>query len=361
MDFKDILKSMSERIEKLKDQIRTEEATKNSLIMPFIQALGYDIFNPMEVVPEYCADIGETASGIKKGEKVDYAIIQNGCPIILIECKWHGEKMEYHNDQLFRYFHTSKAKFGILTNGIIYQFFTDLDEANKMDTTPFLEMDMLNLRDNIVEEVKKFQKSYFNIEQAFNSASELKYNSQIKRIFSKQLNEPEESFIRFFAGQVYQGRITEKILTQFAPLVKKSLSQYIADQVTDRLQNALVKEEEVRKQSVIEQELPNVQEEPKVVTTQEEMEAFLLVKTILRSTVDSARLSYKDTQNYLGILLDGNSRKTICRIWLNGQKKYISFIDDNKKDVKFEIASLDDIYMHEETLIKAVKDFEVPV
>jgi len=361
MDFKDILKNMSERIEKLKDQIKTEEATKNALIMPFIQALGYDVFNPMEVVPEYCADIGETASGIKKGEKVDYAIMKDGCPIILIECKWHGEKMEYHNDQLFRYFHTSKAKFGVLTNGIIYQFFTDLDEANKMDSTPFLEMDMLNLRDNIVEEVKKFQKSYFNIEQAFNSASELKYNSQIKKIFSKQIAEPDETFIKFFAGQVYPGRLTEKILSQFAPLVKKSLNQYITDQVTDRLQNALVKEEEVRKQSVVEQELPNVQEESKVVTTQEETEAFLLVKTILRSAVDSARLSYKDTQNYLAVLLDGNTRKTICRMWLNGQKKYISFIDDNKKDVKFEISKLDDIYHYGEMLVKSVKDFDVVV
>ena len=111
MDFKDQIKQVGERVVKLKDQIKTEEATKTALIMPFIQCLGYDVFNPLEVVPEFTADIG-----IKKGEKVDYAILKDGQPTILIECKWWGENLILHDSQLFRYFHTTKAKFGILMN-----------------------------------------------------------------------------------------------------------------------------------------------------------------------------------------------------------------------------------------------------
>ena len=119
MDFIDQLKQFSKRVESMKDSIQTEEATKTAIIMPFFAMLGYDVFNPQEFVPEFTADVG-----IKKGEKVDYAILINGNPEILIECKWCGESLSKHGSQLFRYFGTSPAKFGILTNGLIYQFFT---------------------------------------------------------------------------------------------------------------------------------------------------------------------------------------------------------------------------------------------
>ena len=140
MDFKDIIKQISERVERLKDSLPTEEATKNALIMPFINALGYDVFNPNEVLPEMTCDIGT-----KKGEKIDYAILENGEPIILIECKHWKQNLSLHDNQLLRYFNVSKAKFGVLTNGIIYKFYSDLEEPNKMDEKPFLEIDMYDL------------------------------------------------------------------------------------------------------------------------------------------------------------------------------------------------------------------------
>ena len=124
MDFIDKVKQLSTRISTMKDNISTEEATKTSMIMPFFQLLGYDVFNPLEFVPEYTADFG-----IKKGEKVDYAIMdENNQPVILVEAKWCGEPLDKHASQLFRYFSTTPAKFGVLTNGIIYRFYTDLDD-----------------------------------------------------------------------------------------------------------------------------------------------------------------------------------------------------------------------------------------
>ena len=149
MDFKDQLKHLGDRVTKLKDQILTEEATKNAFIMPFINLIGYDIFDPIEVVPEYVADIG-----IKKGEKVDYAIIKAGKPIILIECKHWSADLNPHNSQLFRYFHTTEAKFGILTNGICFKFYTDLVVPNKMDEKPFFEFNIDQMKDNQVEKLK---------------------------------------------------------------------------------------------------------------------------------------------------------------------------------------------------------------
>lgn len=193
MSFFDDLKNFTQRIETLKDSIQTEEATKMSLIVPFFQLLGYDVFNPAEFFPEYTADVG-----IKKGEKVDYAIIVNNDPAILIECKWCGEPLDKHGSQLFRYFGTSPAKFGILTNGIIYKFYTDLDELNKMDLTPFLEINLLDLKENLVNELKKFSKEAFDKDNILSTASELKYTNMIKEYLKKLLDEPSDEYVNSY-------------------------------------------------------------------------------------------------------------------------------------------------------------------
>ena len=210
MDFQDYIKQISESIPKLKDQIQTEEATKNAFIMPFIQALGYNVFNPLEVVPEYTCDIGT-----KKGEKVDYAIMKDGEPIILIECKHWQQNLDLHDNQLLRYFAVSKAKFGVLTNGIVYRFYTDLIEKNKMDETPFLEVDMTNLKDAQIAELKKFHKSYFDADTISTTASTLKYTKEIKEIIKKEIANPSEALVRIFAKPVYNGVLTAKMIDYF--------------------------------------------------------------------------------------------------------------------------------------------------
>lgn len=350
MDFKDQIKQLGERVIRLKDQIQTEEATKNAFIMPFIQALGYDVFNPLEVVPEFTADIG-----IKKGEKVDYAIMKEGQPIILIECKWWGENLDVHNSQLFRYFHTTKSKFGLLTNGIQFRFYTDLMETNKMDEKPFLEFDFTNMKEQAVFELKKFHKSYFDLSSIISSASELKYSNEIKGILTKEINEPSPNFVKFFVSQVYTGKATEKVMTQFTEIVKRSLNQFISDIISDRLKSALEKEnvKDAEQVKVIE-ELAK-EESNKIETTVEEMEGFYIVKSILRAKFSGDRIFYRDFQSFFSILLDDTIRQTICRLWLHDEKKFIGFIDENKKESKFEISKLDDIYNYSEQIIKATE------
>lgn len=350
MDFKDQIKQLGERVVRLKDQIQTEEATKNAFIMPFIQALGYDVFNPLEVVPEFTADIG-----IKKGEKVDYAIMKEGQPIILIECKWWGENLDVHNSQLFRYFHTTKSKFGLLTNGIQFRFYTDLMETNKMDEKPFLEFDFTNMKEQVVFELKKFHKSYFDLNSIISSASELKYSNEIKGILTKEINEPSPNFVKFFVSQVYTGKATEKVMTQFTEIVKRSLNQFISDIISDRLKAALEKEniKDVEQVKVIEEQTK--EEDNKIETTAEEMEGFYIVKSILRSKFSGDRIFHRDFQNFLSVLLDDTIRQTICRLWFNDEKKFIGFIDENKKESKFEISKLDDIFNYSDQIIKATE------
>ena len=234
MEFIDTIKQLSQRIATLKDSIQTEEATKTSFVMPFFQALGYDIFNPMEFCPEYTADVG-----IKKGEKVDYAIIINNEPIILIECKSCSESLDKHGSQLFRYFSTSSAKFGILTNGIVYRFYTDLDEANKMDLVPFLEINMLDLKENLVNELKKFSKQIFDKDKILSTASDLKYSNLIKEYLKKLLDDPTDDYVRFILNEVYDGLKSQKVIDKFKPIVKKSCNTFINDIVNQKISSAL--------------------------------------------------------------------------------------------------------------------------
>ena len=241
MDLKDQLKLIAERT-KHKENINTEEATKNAFVMPFLQSLGYDIFNPLEVVPEFIADIG-----IKKGEKIDYAIFKDGQPTILVECKDWRQNLNVHDGQLLRYFHVSKAKFGLLTNGIVYRFYSDLVSPNKMDEKPFLEFNITEIKDNQIEELKKFHKVNFDAESIVNTASEMKYMNELKHLLHQELTEPTSEFVKYFAKQVYPSVVTAKVLEQFTVLTKNSIQHYISDLITERLKIALTKEDEKSK------------------------------------------------------------------------------------------------------------------
>jgi len=351
MDLKDQIKVIADRT-KHKDQIQTEEATKNAFVMPFLQSLGYDVFNPLEVVPEFIADIG-----LKKGEKIDYAIFKDGNPTILIECKHWAQNLNIHDGQLLRYFHVSKAKFGILTNGIVYRFYSDLVEPNKMDEKPFLEFNITDVKDNQIEELKKFHKSNFNAESIINTASELKFMNELKHLLSQELTNPSPDFVKYFAKQVYPSIVTAKVLEQFTELTKKSVQQYISDLITERLKTALSKEDEKINEMNVSAE-QTLEEATKINTTIEELEGFMIVKTILRQQIPLARVSYRDAQSYFAILLDDNNRKTICRLYLNGTKKYFVTLDDQKKEVKNEIASIDDLFNYSESLLKIVNHYD---
>lgn len=350
MDFKDVIKQLSERVEKLKDNLQTEEATKNALIMPMLQALGYDVFNPMEVMPEYVCDIGT-----KKGEKIDYAIMSSNEPILLIECKHWNQELTLHDNQLLRYFHVSPAKFGLLTNGIIYRFYTDLETPNKMDEKPFLEINLSDLKQHQIDELKKFHKAYFDVNNILSSASELKYTNQLKGLINSEFSSPSPEFVKLFAKQIYDGMITPKVLEQFTSLVKKSITSLINDTISDRLKSAL--KTETSKEE--EQEKVNVEsiDNNGVETTEEEIEGYMIVKAILREVVDISRVIHRDALSYFAILFDDNNRKPICRLYFNGSKKYIATFDKDKKETKNLIESLDDIYKYSNELREIVKNY----
>lgn len=351
--FSDQIKNLAKRVQKLQDSIQTEEATKTSVIMPFFQSLGYDIFNPEEFVPEFTADVG-----IKKGEKVDYAILQNGNPIILIEAKSIQEKLEKHDSQLFRYFGTTTAKFAILTNGIIYRFYTDLDEQNKMDAAPFFELNIFDIRDHQISELQKFEKSNFDVEHIINTASELKYTNEIKRFLKEQWDNPSDEFIRFILTDIYPGLKTKQVIERFNGIVHKSLKQFMNDFLNDKLKSALenTNNEVERVVEEVAVSAEPIKSEPEIVTTQEELEGYITVKVLLQGIVSSERVFYRDNQSYFNILIDDNIRKWVCRLYLNrSNSKSVVLNDENKTSLPLE--SISDLMKYKDVIISVAKNF----
>lgn len=352
MELKTKLEQLHARFEQVKDMVNTEEATKNAFVMPFLQILGYDVFNPADVLPEYIADIGT-----KKGEKVDYLVMQNGEPAIIIECKHWKCSTDAHNSQLYRYYANIKARFGIMTNGIEYSIFTDLERSNIMDEKPFLTINLADLKDSAVKELEKFTKTGFNIDTILDSAESLKYVKSIRSEFEKELVEPSNEFVKMLVSKFYDRPITANRLELFKGFTKRAISSFVSDTVNSRLKSAL----SINEKNIQEEESEN-ETEPisDVVTTEEEIEGFQIIKAILREKIPSERIAYRDTQSYFGILLDDNNRKPLCRLRFNTANKYIELFDKGKDNSeKMQIESLDDIYKYKKELLNTVDNYEL--
>ncbi len=363
MDFIDRIQQLAKRTPQQMEHCQTEEATKNALIMPFINALGYDVFNLGEVVPEYTADIG-----IKKGEKVDYAIMMEGQPMLLFECKRAGDDLNnVHASQLYRYFNAVESvRFGILTNGIIYRFYSDLESVNRMDEKPFFEFNMLAFQERDIVELKKFTKSSFDLDDIVNTASDLKYTAAIKRILTSEFESPSDEYVTFLTRQVYSGRIMESVREQFAAIIRKALRSFMNDKINQRLKQAidddviLPPKAETTEQVEIADDEDEGEPERKneIHTTEDEIEGYFAIKSILRSAIDVKRIHIRDTKSYCGVLLDDNNRKPVVRLRFNREQKYLGLFDENKKEQRLPVNTIDDIYNHAEQIIATVNRYD---
>ncbi|MEM6553758.1 MAG: type I restriction endonuclease [Planctomycetota bacterium] len=349
MDLSDRLRELAARIPSQLDLLKTEEATKNALVMPFINALGYNVFDPTEVVPEFAADVG-----VKKGEKVDYALIRDGEPIVLVECKSSGTDLDAaHMSQLFRYFAVTPARIGILTNGVDYRLFSDLEAPNRMDEKPFLEFSVLTLNDRIVSEIKKLAKESFDVDQVVSAASDLKYVQGIARALRDESVSPSDRFVKLLTRRVYSGMVTQAVREQFRSVVKRAFAEFINDTVNARLAKAMegVTPPTSEKPREQEPEIPepaasetDQEKRSEIETTALEMEGFYIVKAILSEVIDPDRVFIRDTLSYCGVLLDDNNRKPICRLFFNSATKYIGLFDEDKKVERHAIQTTGELW-----------------
>jgi len=340
MDFIDEVRTLAARVIAAKDMVQTEEATKNAMVMPFIHLLGYNVFDPLEVTPELIADVGT-----KKGEKVDYAILKDGKPIMLFECKKCGGDLSInHASQLFRYFHVTEARFGVLTNGLVYRFFTDLEQPNKMDEKPFFEFNFADFRDQDVEELKKFAKAVFDLESILTTANHLKYTRAIKNTLNEWMSEPPEDFVRLVSAEFLAGKhFKNTVRDQFTQIAKHAFQQLVADKINERLKGAMTPEPTLLA-SVSHNDAEAVASETSEPTALE-VEAYQIVRAILRSVTPPSRIAIRGAASYCAILFDDNNRKPICRLrFKNENRLVIGVFDEKKEEDRIPLQSLDEIF-----------------
>lgn len=364
MDFKDNILQIAERIEKQKDAIQTEEATKNAFIMPMIDALGYDIFNPFEVVPEMDCDLA------RRGDKIDYAIKKDDKTILLIECKHCKQNLNLHNTQLAKYYAASNARFGVLTNGIEYRFYADLDKTNIMDEKPFLVVNMLDLSDADIEQIKKFHKSYYNESEILSTAQELQISIQIKELLLKNFQSPGEEFTRYFVRCLNDWKSTPKQIEQYRPIVKKTIAAVINDIIADRLNVAIKNEgktieptnsdtetvipENASNDNILPDGVVFMDKGKDITTTREEIDAYNIISSIVREQISTDLIVYKDFKSYFAIGIGNASYWWGCRLAFGSRKKNLYLPTKGyKSQERIELKTLDDIFKYTDQLEQA--------
>lgn len=341
------LRGLSEKIKIHHEQMLTEEAVKTAIVLPVLRALGYDVFNPLEVVPEFTSDtVG------KKGEKVDYALKVDDEIQILVECKPISTRLEKkHTSQLYRYFSVTTAKFAILTNGKQFNFYTDLDEPNKLDAIPFFSLDLTDLSAGNINELKKFEKSSFDVSNILATAERLKYTSAIKQSILRLIDEPTDDFVKIVSAGIYEGRKTASAREMLLGVTKTAFREVITDAIKSRLSSALAEPEQPELLP-----LAPAKDGSEIFTTEEETEGYMIIKAILREKTSPSRVTIRDAKSYCAVLLDDNNRKPIARMHFNRANKYLGIFDGEAEE-RVPLETLDDIYKHGDRLKATVSKY----
>jgi hypothetical protein len=349
VDFSELVDGLTARSKMAERQALTEEATKTAVVMPFLQALGFDVFNLDEVVPEFIADVG-----VKKGEKVDFALKIDSKIAMLVEVKPISSKLgDTQFSQLFRYFHVTEARLAILTNGREAWFFSDTDEPNKMDKKPFFTFDFQKHDAAQVDELARFQKERFAIDAIIEAASNLKYTSAAANYLKRQMADADDEFVRLVGRNIHDGPNTKSVAEQLKPAVQAALDELVRDRIQDRLSIAFRSETPSAIASVAEAE-----PDDEIVTTDEEREGFMIVRAIAAKIVPVNRITLRDAKSYCAILMDDNNRRPVCRLYFNSATtKTLGLFDADKNETKLKIESPSDIYQSAKAIEEAIKAY----
>jgi predicted type IV restriction endonuclease len=335
MAFADDIAKVAEQVRKRAEAVSGEEGTKMGLIVPFFSTLGYDVFDPTEVIPEYIADFAIKKSG--QMEKVDYAISINNAIVMLVEAKARDKKPEAHDGQLKRYFNGLRsAKVAIITNGIEYLFFTDLRHENMMDEEPFFIFNVLDYDQKQVENLKFFHRENFDALVIKRHAEEMVYLSGMTQLVDNLLRSPSDEFIRFLVSQLgnvgsryaIESRINNRIIEKFRPIVKKSIQGSLVELMTQSINKEMGQASYISSPIQLIEEVEEIQDVPeqdlediRVETTDEELEAFEKIKSIAaRSNAHSLEVKYKDVVSYFGVNV-GKTTWWFLRLYLSPKKK----------------------------------------
>lgn len=356
MEFLERIKELGKKISEQKSFVATEQAAKTSFVMPFLQALGYDVFNAVEVIPEYVADWAA-----KKGEKVDYTIKVGGQTMMLLECKQVDDTLDAAKEnQLANYFHhVQECNIGVLTNGIVYKFYTDLNAENIMDTEPFFVFDFTAFKDPHIARLEMFSKANITKTDVINSdIIKIRNYSATIEALKKDFSNPADDWVKYIIKQMpFIKRSTEAVVEEFREHIKKAVVQF----EQDFFDAQIARLKETTQAPTPEQQAKPTEQPPEkssIQTTVEEMQALSIVRSMLYKIIPSEKIALKDSENYCNISYVTTGWPTIVRL---------NFSDPNKLSISFpgnpdltslgkiEIKSVEKLNDHSDKIVATIQ------
>ncbi|AXQ22605.1 type I restriction endonuclease subunit R [Acinetobacter wuhouensis] len=338
-DFILRLKNHIDHVKKVGEHCSTEETTKQALILPLLDILGFNPYDPTKVLAEFAADF----PGVKATERVDYALYCNGQPVMFIEAKSYSSNLTNHAPQLSRYFNSSLGvTIGAITNGREWRFFTDLINPNVMDEKPFLIVDFTKANPEDLTQLAEFKHDNFHAEKLRFFAEENQYIQQFKTVIRKSINDVDIDFVRYVAQQAnIQRQLNAKFLESIQPFVQQAVQQAISDTVVKGLSSPTIitaqpvehKPTEVQPQEVTETPEPDFIVNPdneKIITTKDEQDLLKIVTELL----PEIEIEGRDTESYYSVLYQNKTNRWLLRYDVNRKRPTIFFIvpmDDSRK------------------------------
>lgn len=330
-ELKNNLTELSSKASILKNQITNEESTKTSLILPFFRMLGYDIENPQIISPEYTVG----------ADKVDYSIMQNSMPLLFIEAKNVKENLNKHVDQAKKYFNNSDVKIICLTNGLIYNFYSDMNKDNEMDNDPFLSLNIEKITDYEIQYLKQLSIDNFTME----NYNDIIYHIKITEFIRHQLENPSEEFVRFVTNNISSRRKTKKFLDRLRKLIFKSMENVL--NIISGSSTIVFNPEGCKSKASNSQ----------AVTTEEELEGYKIIVSILSKVFSIDNLSFKDTTSYFSIIADKKPGQWIARLCLGTKKKSILLPDGSRNGCRYYLNSIEDLYKYEDEILESASKY----
>lgn len=332
--FAERIRNHAEHLANVAPHCDTEETTKQALILPLLEALGYSPYDPTKVKAEYKSDL----PGVKRDERVDYALFSDGQPVMFIEAKACTVQLDNHAPQLARYFNaTPGVCVAALTNGREWQFFTDLRHDNIMDDDPFLVVDFADVQESDFKELARFRFGHIQAESLRSFAEHLTYKSKFKEVIEECLRSPDADFVRYVASKAAPNtRLTQRTIETFTPLLKKAIAEAMSEMLVGSLNREVVAqpaEEHARKgpSDIVDPE------NPEIVTTVAEQQLAEVVTELLAGRIEEGELEANDTASYFSLLYRGKSNRWLLRYNVNRRQPTVQFImgltEDNRQEV----------------------------
>jgi predicted type IV restriction endonuclease len=350
MDFASKIADLARRSLQAAKTAQTEEAIKTSVVLPLIQALGFDPFNLDEVTPEFVADIGT-----KKGEKIDFALKIGDRVAMLVEAKPIGMALGANQiSQLFRYFGVKDVKIALLTNGRELWFFSDFEAQNRMDQTPFFKFDLQQYDAAQLDDLSRFQRENFNLDAIRETAINIKYANAAAAFLKRQLSNPDDEFVKLVGREIHKGSLTKSALDVLRPAIQNSLEMVLKERIQEKLSVAFP----APPVETVIHTSPAPESDAEVVTTDEELQAFMIVKAIAARVISVQRITIRDAKSYCSVFVDDNNRKPVCRLYFNTKSsRSIGLFLADKTETKHTLQSLNDIFAHSAAIESAVSAY----